>query len=99
MDIMKAFKEYLPKWSEEKMQPIPTEDQPDRWSVAWADFQNSYLREHHDELVEEYKAMKFKTVGMAEKEQRAKEKKEAEVEIVEEKELSEWEKVQKMLNE
>lgn len=95
MDFMKEFKEYLPKWSEEKMQPIPTEDTPDRWSLAWKDFMNEYLSTKRDEIIAEYKAMKFKTKGDL--------KKEPVKEVVEEipknePELSEWEKVKAMLD-
>lgn len=100
---MKMFEEYLPKWSEEKNQPIPTMDQMDRWSVAWKDFQNTVLREKHDDIAEEYKSMQLKTYDMLEKEKRKKKKeeikKQEEKETVEEDQLSEWEKVQKYLNE
>lgn len=97
MDFMKEFEEWLPKWSEEKGQPIPTEENADRWSVAWRDFVNEYLAEKKDEIVAEYKNMKFKTRGDL------KTKKVEPVEVKEEvaeepvKEMSEWEKVQAML--
>lgn len=105
MDIMKEFENWLPKWSEEKMQPIPDREHPDRWAVAWKDFQNEFLRENHDKLVEEYKSMTLKTHGMLEKEKKEKEReerqkqREQELESVqeEEKSMSEWEKVQAML--
>ena len=42
MDLMKEFEEYLPKWAEEKMQPIPTQEHTERWNIAWGDF----LKEH-----------------------------------------------------
>ena len=74
MDLMKEFEEYLPRWSEEKMLPIPTIKHPDRWSVAWNDFIKDVVTPRREEIVAEYKTMKFKTVGMAEKEKRAKEK-------------------------
>ena len=95
MDIMKLFEEYLPKWSEENMQPIPTMEHPDRWAIAWRDFQNTYLKEHHKEIVEFYKNMQFKTVGDLEREQE--EEVEEEEPVVEEKEESEWDRVRKFL--
>ena len=97
MDMFKEFEEYLPRWSEEKMQPMPTKEHPDRWSIAWKDFVNEVLTPRREELVADYLAMKFKTKGDAMK----KEVKEDVVETssVEEpvKELSEWEKVQALL--
>lgn len=99
MDLIQEFYDYLPKWSEENMQPIPDEDHPDRWAAAWKDFQNTYLKEHHEEIVEYYKSMTLKTVGMQKKEQKQKEQPKQDYfeEVVEE--LSEWEKVKKMLEE
>jgi len=96
MDFMKEFEEWLPKWSEEKGQPIPTEENADRWSVAWRDFVNEYLAEKKDEIVSEYKNMKFKTRADLKTKPVVKQ---VEPEVVEEpvKELSEWEKVQAML--
>lgn len=102
MDLIELFQSYLPRWSEENMQPIPDEEHPDRWAAAWKDFQNSYLKEHHDEIVEYYKSMQFKTVGMQKKQEKEKikeEEKQDYFETVVEEELSEWEKVKRMLNE
>ena len=127
MDIMKEFEEYLPIWSEEKMLPIPTIKHPDRWAVAWGDFIKEVITPRKQELIDDYTAMKFKTVGMAEKEKREKEREEREKQeqeqnvaliststsnsnpnvnailtdvnesTVEEKPMTEWEKVQAIL--
>lgn len=101
MDIMKLFEEYLPKWSEEKMQPIPTAEHPDRWAVAWTDFQKEFLPTIKDELIADYKNMQLKTYGDLKKKKKKIVKSE-DVEPIpekqEEKELSEWEKVQRFLN-
>ena len=75
---MKEFEEYLPIWSEEKMLPIPTIKHPDRWAVAWGDFIKEVITPRKQELIDDYTAMKFKTVGMAEKEKREKEREERE---------------------
>ena len=100
MDVMKLFEEYLPIWSEEKMQPIPTPDHPDRWALAWKDFQNSYLKDHYDELCQEYKNMTFKTRGMQEKEKNIQVNKiDTSPQIIPKDEpiISEWDKIKKML--
>ena len=117
MDIMKEFEEYLPIWSEEKMLPIPTIKHPDRWAVAWGDFIKEVITPRKQELIDDYTAMKFKTVGMAEKEKREKEQNVALISTstsnsnpnvnailtdvnestVEEKPMTEWEKVQAIL--
>lgn len=112
MDLMKEFEEYLPIWSEEKHQPIPTMKHMDRWSVAWIDFVNEYLVKKKSELISDYRSMEFKTRGEAEAEQQASEEEEIEeveevVDVVEEdaepvvdehpKDKSEWEKVRAML--
>ena len=124
---MKEFEEYLPIWSEEKMLPIPTIKHPDRWAVAWGDFIKEVITPRKQELIDDYTAMKFKTVGMAEKEKREKEREEREKQeqeqnvaliststsnsnpnvnailtdvnesTVEEKPMTEWEKVQAIL--
>ena len=107
MDIMKEFEEYLPKWSEEKMQPIPTQEHMDRWSIAWSDFVKERLAEKHDEMVDEYLNMQYKTVGERKAE---KAKAQADTEVVEEpiEEIAEpvvevktssWDRVQAILNE
>ena len=99
MDIMKMFEEYLPRWSEEKMQPMPTKEHPDRWTVAWIDFVKDVLTPKKEELISEYQSMKFKTKGDLDKEKAEKieEQKVEPVKEKEEKELSEWEKVKAML--
>lgn len=104
MDIMKEFEEYLPKWAEEKNQPLPTKELSDRWTVAWLDFVKEVLTPRRSELIADYKAMTLKTFGDLDKEkakEEEKQKKEEQIEqhIVEEtKELTEWEKVKAMLN-
>ena len=102
MDFMKEFEAYLPKWAEQKMQPIPTRDHPDRWSLAWKDFVTEELTKRKDEIIEEYRNMKFKTVGDVRREKKAATEKVSEqVELLpepkEEKPLTEWEKVQAMM--
>ena len=107
MDIMKEFEEYLPKWAEEKMQPIPTQEHPDRWSLAWSDFIKEHLSQKRDELVQDYLNMQFKTVGDRKRE-KAK-KKQAEEQVVEtpvepveqeepkQEKQSAWDRIQSML--
>ena len=106
MDVMKEFKKYLPIWSEQKMQPIPTEEHPDRWAIAWKDFINEYMPSKYNQMVEEYKNMKLKTYGMAKKEKLLKEiEPEVEEEIKEEpiievsEKLTEWDKIKKLMEE
>lgn len=98
MDFMKEFEEWLPTWAEKKMQPIPSQDNPDRWSVAWKDFMNEYLSEKKEEIIAEYKSMKFKTKGDAKREKVVEPVKEEPVVEEVKKELSEWEKVKAMLD-
>lgn len=108
MDIMQAFNDYLPIWSEQKMQPIPTQEHMDRWVLAWKDFQNEYLAEHYQEVADAYKSMAYKTQGDIKREERQAEldkrieemNAKTELEPIEEpKVMSEWERVQQMLNE
>lgn len=96
MDVMKEFENYLPKWSEEKMQPIPTRKHMDKWNIAWRDFIKEYMQPRWHELAEEYRSMQFKTSDYIEPLPEVEEEPEPEV-IVEEEQLSEWEKVQKFL--
>lgn len=105
MDIMKLFEEYLPIWAKEKHQPIPKQENADRWALAWKDFLNEYLSERYSEIAEEYRNMQFKTYGDVKKEQRQK-KLENKEEVIEEQveenqeenqEESEWDKVRKLL--
>jgi len=102
-DVMQLFQEYLPKWAEEKMQPMPTEEFPDRWTEAWKDFVNEVLTANYDERVEQYKAMNYKTKGMVRKEKIQKKREEEEKAVEQsanepEKPLTEWERVQQYLN-
>ena len=110
MDIMKLFEDYLPVWAHEKHQPIPKQENADRWALAWKDFLNEYLSEKYSEIAEEYKNMQFKTYGDVKKEQKRlnQEKSENKVDenIVEspletkednDLEESEWDKVRKLL--
>jgi len=100
MDFMEEFEKWLPEWSEKKMQPIPTRDHPDRWSIAWHDFMTEYLAEKKDEIIAEYKAMQFKTKADLEKKEEEVEEEDIEpiLEPESPKPLTEWEKVQAMLN-
>lgn len=115
MDIMKEFEEYLPIWSEEKHQPIPTMKHMDRWSVAWIDFVNEHLIKRKKELIGDYKSMEFKTRGELLDEKTTEEEEIEEIvedteEViepvadehtvsVEDTKASEWERVRKMLYE
>lgn len=110
MNIMDLFKEYLPIWAEENMQPIPTDDHPDRQALAWKDFQYKYLPKYYEEMDQEYKNMRLKTRDMKKKEKEKANKsvkKENKTQKTEEStqkqetkscELSEWEKIQKLLD-
>ena len=112
MDLMKEFEEYLPKWAEEKMQPIPTQEHTERWNIAWGDFLKEHLSEKYDEMANEYLNMQYKTVGERNLELQARKKSAEKVaeEVVEETvepvevvkepvKQSSWEKVQAILNE
>lgn len=57
---MKAFEEYLPKWSEEKHLPIPTKNHVDKWNIAWTDFLTEYMEEHYEDIANEYRNLKTK---------------------------------------
>ena len=96
-DLLKQFEEYLPRWSNEKHQPIPTKKHMDRWYIAWNDFVKEELSKHYTEHVQEFKNLQLKTQDD--------EYFEDEYEIVEEpqqdldepiveKQLSPWERVQ-----
>ena len=61
-DVLKQFEEYLPKWSNEKKQPIPTREHMDRWYIAWNDFVNEELSKTYPQRRQEYLNMKFKTM-------------------------------------
>ena len=62
MDIIKEFEEeYLPRWSEEKMQPIPTREQSERWYIAWQDFMNEVLTKKYSEVNHFYTNMEYKS--------------------------------------
>jgi hypothetical protein len=105
MDIIKEFEEYLPKWAEEKMQPIPTQEHPDRWSMAWNDFINEHLSQKRDELVQDYLNMQFKTVGDRKREKAKKAQAEevvAEIPVKQEEPKQEkqsaWDRIQSMLD-
>ena len=89
MDILKAFKEDLPKWCNEKKQPMPKENS-NKWYVAWYDFTRTYLKDHYEEIAQDYKNMTLKTTY---------EIKQPIIEIEEEipVEKSDWEKVQEYL--
>lgn len=60
-DLLKEFEEYLPRWSNEKHQPIPTRAHMDRWYIAWNDFVKEELIKHYDDFVNEYKSLQLKT--------------------------------------
>ena len=100
---MKLFEEYLPRWSNEKHLPIPTQKHMDRWMVAWADFMKDELPKYYDERRIEYLNMRLKTKEMMMAEDR--EKREIElntVETVEEKKeeskpQSAWDRVKVLL--
>lgn len=100
MDIMKEFvEEYLPIWSEQKHQPIPTQKHMDRWNIAWNDFIKERLNPRWEEIAQEYKNMRYKTTADLHKEQEVPEQ---EIEAIEEipepePEKSDWEKVQELL--
>ena len=51
---MKLFEEYLPRWSNEKHLPIPTQKHMDRWMVAWADFVKDELPKYYEQRRLEY---------------------------------------------
>ena len=97
IDFIKEFKEYLPKWCEKKMLPMPKEGS-DKWNMAWYDFMKEELNPRWEEIANSYKQMRFKT-----KEEAAQEKQQQaippvqEIEEVEEQPKSEWERVQELL--
>jgi len=60
MDVMKAFEEWLPIWSEEKHLPIPTKAHMDKWLEAWKDFLSEYMLDNYEQVADEYRNMKYK---------------------------------------
>lgn len=97
MDILKEFENYLPKWSEEKHLPIPTKQQADRWNVAWSDFVKDFLNPNYKELAQEYKNMQLKPKDYVETVEEEEEEEQIEEPVQEQ--LSDWELVQKFMNE
>lgn len=103
MDVMKLFEEYLPRWSNEKHLPIPTQKHMDKWMVAWNDFTNEELPKYYEERRQEYLNMRIKTKEMMIEEQRQQRELELNKQVekeekVEEKPLTEWDKVRKLLD-
>lgn len=104
MDLAKEFEEYLPRWSEEKHQPIPTKQHMERWYQAWDDFVKEELAPRWESLRNEYKSLKLK--GMDEEVEEVTEEEPEEVveevnhveEIRNDENLTEWEKVQKLMD-
>lgn len=100
---MKLFEEYLPRWSNEKHLPIPTQKHMDRWMVAWADFVKDELPKYYEQRRLEYLNMRIKTKEMMLAEQR--QQREVALNTVEEVEevkkpepQTAWDRVRKLLD-
>lgn len=111
MDILQMFEEYLPRWSEEKHQPIPTKEHMDRWYIAWNDFIKEVMTPQWDTYKQEYLDMELKTHADDILEQQQVDLNQLQAELnkqqivepvepieVEQAKESDWEKVQRLLN-
>ena len=97
MDVLKEFEEYLPRWSEEKHQPIPTKKHMDRWYKAWNDFVQEVLKDRYQEMCDMYRNMPVKRKGQYIEPQVESVQEPIEEEVKVEEPQSEWERVQKYL--
>ena len=100
MDILKEFEEFLPKWCHENHLPKPPIGKQNKvWRKGWQAFMDTYLKEHYDEIREEF--LNIKVLTRKELERQLKEEKENKLkqkQEVEEEETS-WERVQQLLKE
>ena len=101
MDFLKEFEEYLPEWSNKKHLPIPTKKHMGKWYLAWNDFVKEKLVPRWNSIKQEYKELKLKE-KVSEEPQIITEpvviEEEESMEETQEEDLSDWEKVKKLLN-
>ena len=98
MDILKEFEDYLPRWSEEKHQPIPTKKHMDRWYKAWNDFVQEVLKDKYDEMCDMYRHIQLKHKGQYIEAQPIQQEEPVVEGVKQEEPQTEWDRVQKYLN-
>ena len=96
---LKEFEDYLPRWSDEKHLPIPTQQHMDRWYVAWNDFVNEVLKEKYSDVVDMFYNIPIgkPTKETVDKKEPIKEEP-TPVQKEPQKPMTEWERVQMLMN-
>ena len=95
VDILEDFKPFLENWCNEQRLPKPKEGDMNKvWLRAWHAYMNTYLKDHYEEIRQQYLDMPVLT-----KEEYERQLQEEKQVTQEETSLTSWERVEKLMNE
>ena len=95
MNILEEFDKFLPVWCHENHLPKPPQGKMNKvWKQAWQAFMDTFLKEHYDEIREDFMNIKLLTKKELERQlKEEKENKKAEVEV----EDNAWGRIQELM--
>lgn len=97
VDILEDFKPFLEKWCNENHLPKPEINNMNRvWLRAWHAYTNTYLKEHYEEVKQQY--LDIPVLTKTEYKKQLREEKQAKTQE-KQTSLTSWERVQKIMNE